>query len=69
VAALFSRDLQYLAIAIIDKFFSVISKNERSPNPEIYESYFPISALLIAHKFGKNDSPGFKKILGLLKKG
>lgn len=69
LTALFSRDLHYLAIAIIDKFFLALAKTEALPNPEINESYFSISALIIAHKFGKNDTPGLKSIIVLLKKG
>jgi hypothetical protein len=67
ISTLFLRDLQYLAIAIIDKFFSILSKRKSLPNPEMNESYYSISALLIAHKFGKNDSSGLRKILALLK--
>lgn len=68
VSTIFSRDLQYLAIAIIDKFFLILSKSKSLPNPEMNEYYYSISALIIAHKFGKNDSPGLRKILALLKK-
>lgn len=60
---MFNRDVQYLAIGIIDRFLICLSKSRVKIDQSKEIGYYSLAALIIAVKFLKNDKSELRKIL------